>query len=167
MNAKKNHLHNESASSGIKLIQKNKKAFFEYEILDRYECGMILLGAEVKSIRENKVQFVDSFARIKNDVLTLHNMHIAPYKYHTVDALDPVRIRMLLLKKIELKKIRRLVEQKERTMIPLSLYLKHGLIKLELGVCRRKKLYDKKETLKQKTADRDSQREIKATMKEK
>lgn len=166
MNKKSTHHSSSHSPSGIKIIKKNKKAFFDYEILDRYECGIILLGAEVKSIREHAIQFVDSFARIKERTLVVHNMHISPYKFYTGEQIDAVRIRQLLIHNKELKKIKRQVEEKGNTLIPLTIYLKNGLVKMELGICRGKKLHDKKELLKQKTADREAQREIKAYMKE-
>ena len=160
----KNHTNTAAHNSSIKILQKNKRAYFEYEVLEKYECGIVLLGPEVKSIKAQQVQFTDSFARIKSHVLTLHNLHVSPYKFYTEEAIDPVRIKNLLLHKEELKKITRAVEVKGRTIIPLSLYLKKGLIKLELGVCRGKKLHDKKAVIKQRDIDRDAQREIKSAM---
>lgn len=165
MGKNKHHHKHTEAPAGIKIIQKNKKAFFEYEILERIECGIILLGPEVKSIKENKVQFADSHARIHNGRLLLHNMHVSPYKFYTQDELNPVRVRELLVHKKELEKLKKQLEEKGRSIVPLTLYLKQGMIKVEMGVGRGKKLHDKKETLKAKTAKREAEREIKAHFK--
>lgn len=155
-----------NSNASILIVQKNKKAFFEYEVLDKYECGIMLLGAEVKSIREKKVQFTDSFAKVHNTKVLLHNMHISPYKFHTHESIDPIRIRTLLLHKEEIKKIKKQIEEKGRTLIPLAVYLKNGLIKIELGIGRGKNIHDKKEHLKAKTAQREAEKEIKSYFKQ-
>lgn len=163
----KKHIQNhKDNNAGILIIQKNKKAYFEYEILDKYECGIMLLGAEVKSIREHKVQFTDSFAKVYERKVLLHNMHISPYKFHTHESIDPIRIRVLLLHKEEIKKLKRQIEEKGRTLIPLAIYLKKGLVKIELGLGLGKNIHDKKEDLKAKTAKREAEKEIKSYFKQ-
>ena len=135
---------------------KNKKAYFDYYIDEEYEAGIVLTGTEIKSIRKGSVSLKDTFARIKNNEVFLLNMFISPYKEASIYNVDERRTRKLLLNKSEIKRIKQDIEQKGLTLIPLKLYFKKDKIKLELGICRGKKNYDKRETIKQ----RDEKREI-------
>ena len=132
----------------------NKKARFEYEILDSFEAGISLLGTEVKSLRQSNANFLDSYAKIKNEEIFIVNLHISEYKYGNIQNHEPKRMRKLLLKKQEIRKLESKVLEKGLTLVPLSFYLKNGKIKLELGLCRGKKLYDKRETIKQRDIER-------------
>ena len=141
-------------SEGIKILIKNKKARHEFFIDDVYEAGIALVGSEVKSIRSAKANIKDAFVRIKDGEAYIYNMHISPYEKGSMFNQDPLRIRKLLLHKKEIVKLLSQVAQKGLTLVPLSVYLKKGRVKIEVGVARGKKLYDKRETIKQRDADR-------------
>lgn len=150
-----------SKSSGIKIIAKNKKAFFDYMVEERFEAGISLVGSEVKSIRAGHVSLGESYAKFPDDCNTelfLLNAHIAEYAWANRNNHDPLRPRRLLLHRRELVKLSQAVVRQGLTLIPLSMYFKNGKIKLELGLCRGKKNYDKRETLKARTAQRDVER---------
>lgn len=134
----------------------NRKARHDYFIEETYECGIVLVGTEIKSIRQGKCNLKDSYGIIKNNEVFLLNMFISPYKEASIYNVDETRTRKLLLKKKEIKKIKQDIEQKGLTLIPLKMYFKKDKIKVELGICRGKKNYDKRETIKQ----RDEKREI-------
>ena len=148
-------------SEGVKIIAQNKKARFDYFVEEKYECGIVLEGTEVKSVKEGSVSFQDSFAEIQNGELWMRNFHISEYKYSSVFNHDPDRVKKLLVHKEELKRLQRKVEEKGFTLIPLDFYLKNGRVKLTLGVCRGKKQYDKRATIKERDVNRDLQREFK------
>lgn len=137
-----------------KTLLVNKKARFEYEILDSFEAGISLVGTEVKSLRQSNANFLDSYAKIKNEEIFIVNLHISEYKYGNIQNHEPKRMRKILLKKQEIRKLESKVLEKGLTLVPLSFYLKNGKIKLELGLCRGKKLYDKRETIKQRDIER-------------
>ncbi len=137
-----------------KLLLVNKKARFNFFIEETLECGIELQGTEVKSLRENKFSFGDSYARIKDNQLWLMGFHISPYTYGNLNNHNPDRERRLLAHKDEIRKLRKKVEEKGFTLVPIQLYLKNGLIKVELGICKGKKLYDKRETIKQRDLER-------------
>lgn len=140
----------------------NKKAGFNYEILDIYTAGIELLGLEVKSIKTHNVSFEGSFVIIKNNELFLKNLHISPYQEkNTPDSYDPIRLRRLLLTKKEIIEIQKKLNQRGLTIVPISMYNKERNIKLEIGITRGKKQHDKRNTLK----DRDSKRDIARTLK--
>jgi SsrA-binding protein len=139
----------------------NREARHNYFIEDTYECGIVLVGTEIKSIRAGKCNLKDSYGIIKNNEVFLLNMFISPYKEASIYNVDERRTRKLLLNKSEIKRIKQDIEQKGLTLIPLKLYFKKDKIKLELGICRGKKNYDKRETIKQ----RDEKREIEKTRK--
>ncbi len=139
----------------------NRKAFHEYEIMDRYEAGIVLQGTEVKSLRQGKANFKDAFAHIKDDEAWIYNMHISPYSHGTVWNHDTTRPRKLLLHKQEIKRLKSQVEEKGLTLTPLQIYFKKGRAKIELGLARGKKLYDKRKDLAKKDAHRDTERELK------
>ncbi len=140
----------------------NKKATHDYHILERWEAGVVLKGSEVKSIREGKVSFTDSFVRVISGELFLHNLHIAPYACTSQGNLDPKRPRKLLLHHGEIKKLIGTLSQKGLTLIPLSIYFKKGKVKLGIGLAKGKHLYDKRQKLREISIER----EIKRTLKE-
>ncbi|UPA10980.1 SsrA-binding protein SmpB [Borrelia turicatae 91E135] len=143
------------------LLLENKKARFNYFIEDKINCGIILKGTEVKSIKLKKFSFNDSFASIKKDEVWLENLHIAKYKEGNIFNHEEIRRRKLLLTKKEIQKLKKFKEKEGYTLVPISIYLKNSLIKVELGVCKGKKLFDKREVLKQKSIKKDLNREIK------
>ncbi len=143
-----------------KNIALNRRARFDYEVEETFECGIALLGSEVKSIREGRVSFGDAFAEIKNQEVWLNNFHISEYAHASMFGHDPDRPKKLLLHHQEIKRMDRRVREKGLTLIPLSIYLKHGLVKLELGLCRGKKAYDKRADIKARDLDREIRREF-------
>lgn len=145
---------------GIKIIANNKKAYHDYFIDEVLEAGMVLLGTEVKSLRLGKANLKDAFCRIMGGELYVNNLHISPYEFGNRENHDPTRVRKLLVHRAELDKLTRKVEEKGLSLVPTKLYFKNGRVKLEIGVARGKKLHDKRETLKQKEADREMARAI-------
>lgn len=142
--------------------QKNRSAYYEYAIEDKYVAGMVLLGTEIKSIRGGKVSFNDSFCYFNKGGLYVKSLHIAQYSHGTSSNHDPLRERQLLLTKREIKKIDNKIREKGYTIVPLRLFISEkGLAKLEIGVGRGKKLYDKRESIKSRDADRDLKRQFK------
>jgi len=148
---------------GIKKIADNRKAFHEYFVLERFEAGIELAGTEVKSIRAGQVNLKDSFCTVKDGELFVRGMHISPYEHGNIFNKDPVRPRRLLMHKREILKLNARVMQDGVTLIPLSLYFKDSRVKVELGLCKGKKLYDKRIS----EADRQTRRDIDRIMKEK
>ena len=147
---------------GIKIIATNKKAYHDYFIDETFEAGIALTGTEVKSIRDGKVNLKESFCRIKNGEVFINNMNIAVYEFGNRENHDPTRMRKLLLHHVEIDKLIRLTEQKGLSMVPTKIYFKKNYVKLEIGVGQGKKLHDKRETLKQKEADREMAKAIKS-----
>ena len=145
-------------SNKIKIIANNRKANFQYLILSRYEAGLVLLGTEVKSLREGKVNLKDSYAKFKKDGLWLNNCHINEYKFGNLNNHEPLRERKLLLNKRELKKIKTQLQEKGLTLIPLKIYFKGSLVKIEMGIAKGKKLYDKRESIKKRETERKLKR---------
>ncbi|TVR59101.1 MAG: SsrA-binding protein SmpB [Spirochaetaceae bacterium] len=145
---------------GVKILSKNRKAFFNYAVLDKIECGISLQGTEVKSMKSNHFSFVDSYARIRDDELWLIGLHVNEYTHGNIYNHVPDRARRLLAHKEEIKRLRRQVDEKGFTLVPLSFYLKDGMIKLELGVCRGKQVHDKRTTIKNRDMKRDADREM-------
>lgn len=145
-------------SDNIKSLAKNRKATFEYFIEDKYEAGLVLVGTEVKSIRQGKLNIKDSYADIKNGEVFVHSMHISPYEKGNIFNVDPLRSRKLLLNKREIRKLVGYVTLKGYSLIPLSVYLKNGLVKVELAVAKGKKNYDKRNDIAKKDAERRIQR---------
>ncbi|AEL18223.1 ssrA-binding protein [Borreliella bissettiae DN127] len=143
------------------LILENKKAKFNYFIEEKISCGIVLKGTEVKSIKAKKLSFNNSFASIKKEELWLENLHVSKYKEGNIFNHDELRPRKLLIKKKELQRLKNFKEKEGYTLIPISFYLKKSLIKVEVGICKGKKLYDKREILKQKSIKKDLSREIK------
>ena len=143
---------------GIKIIANNKKAYHEYFVDEVYEAGLALQGTEVKSIRMGQVSIKEAYCRIRNGEVFVDNMNISLYEQGNRENHDPVRSRKLLLNRYEIDKLTKKVEEKGLALIPTRLYFKDSRAKLEIGVCRGKKLYDKRETLKRKQADREASR---------
>lgn len=149
-------------SEGKKIIAENRKARFDYFIDETYECGIELLGTEVKSVKNGSISFPDSFAEIINGEVFVKNFHITEYSYSSIFNHNPDRPKKLLLHKEEIKRIARRVEAKGYTLIPIDFYLKNGRVKMTLGVCRGKKQFDKRATIKDRDVQRDIQREFKS-----
>ena len=151
-------------SEGKKIIAENRKARFDYFIDETYECGIELLGTEVKSVKNGSISFPDSFAEIINGEIFVKNFHITEYSYSSIFNHNPDRPKKLLLHREEIKRIARRVESKGYTLIPIDFYLKNGRVKMTLGVCRGKKQFDKRATIKDRDVQRDIQREFKNGM---
>lgn len=147
---------------GTKQIAKNSKAFHDYFVEDRFEAGMVLAGTEVKSIRQGAVNLKDSFCQVKDGELWLHGLHISPYEKGNIFNKDPRRTRKLLMHRREILRLQSSVQRDGLTLVPLSLYFKDAKVKVELGLCKGKKLYDKRAT----AAERDSKRDIDRAMKD-
>ena len=152
----------EPKQTGKKEICANRKAFHEYFVLERYEAGIELAGTEVKSIRAGQVNLKDSFCTVKGGELFVRGMHISPYEHGNIFNKDPVRPRRLLMHKREIMKLNSRIMQDGVALVPLSLYFKDSRVKLELGLCKGKKLHDKRDS----EADRQSKRDIDRIMKE-
>ena len=148
---------------GIKKIADNRKAFHEYFVLERYEAGIELAGTEVKSIRAGQVNLKDAFCTVKDGELFIRSMHISPYEHGNIFNKDPLRPRRLLMHKREILKLHAKVMQDGVALVPLSLYFKDSRVKVEVGLCKGKKLHDKRDS----EADRQTKRDIDRIMKEK
>ena len=144
------------------MICKNKKAFFNYQIDETHEAGIVLTGTEVKSCRQGKANLKDGYARINNGEVFLHEVHISPYSHDGYSQHEPLRVRKLLLHKQEIKRVTGKIQERGYTFIPLHMYFRNGKVKLEMGLARGKRLYDKREQIKQ----RDLKREVAAALKE-
>ena len=144
-----------------KLVANNKKAYFDYFIEDTYEAGIALVGTEVKSIRMGKCSIKESYIQIENGEVFVYGMHISPYEKGNIFNKDPLRTRKLLLHKTEIAKLRSGVDQKGYTIVPLTVYLKEGLVKVSIGLAKGKKLYDKRETIAKKDMKREQEKEFK------
>ena len=146
----------------IKPIAKNPSARHNYDIIDTLEAGIVLYGTEIKSIRNGRVNLKDSYAAVSNGEVYIYSMHISPYENGNIFNKDPLRTRKLLLNKREINKLIGLLQQKGYTLVPISLYFKNSIVKVELGIGKGKKLYDKREDMKKK----DSEMYIKKHMKQ-
>jgi SsrA-binding protein len=142
----------------IRLVQKNRKAWFKYEILERLEAGLVLKGSEVKSIRAGQVSIHEAYARVKNGEGWVINMEVSAYRQAGPFNHEPKRPRKLLLKRSEIRKLIGRTREKGLTLVPLSLYFKNGYAKLELGLAKGKTLYDKRESIRRRESDRDLRR---------
>jgi SsrA-binding protein len=145
---------NPKTPDGIKIIAQNRKARYEYEILQRLEAGIVLMGSEVKALRGGRVNLGDSFAEIKGGEIWLVKLHIGPYDMANRMNHDPFRRRKLLLNRREIRKLLPKLEEGGKTLIPLKIYFKHGRVKVEIALARGKKLYDKRDDKAKKDADR-------------
>jgi len=145
----------------MEIVSTNKKARFNYEIIEKIEAGISLKGTEVKSIRNKNVSIGESYAQIKGNEVFLHNLHISPYEQGNRENHDPIRVRKLLLHKQEIKKLVSKIQLKGLSLVPLSIYLRKGKIKVELAVGRGKRLFDKRESIKKRTIEREIDRIVK------
>jgi SsrA-binding protein len=144
----------------IKIICQNKKARHDYEIVDTFEAGIVLRGTEVKSLRMGKANLKDSYARVKDGEVYLIGTHISPYPFANYNNHSPLRDRKLLLKKQEIRKLLGKINEKGLTLVPLRLYFRRGKVKVELALAKGKRLFDKRETLRRKTMEREAQRAL-------
>lgn len=151
-------------AEGIKIVATNKKARHDFFIGDTYEAGIELSGTEVKSIRAGKVNLRDSYAQVKDGEMFLHNVHISPYEQGNIFNKDPLRSRKLLLHKAEIAKLMGLTTIKGYSLVPLSFYLKNGRVKVQLGLARGKKLYDKRQDLREQAVRRDVEQSAKISI---
>lgn len=145
----------------IKIIANNKKAYFDYFILEKFEAGIELFGTEVKSIRMGHCSVKESFIKIDKGQMYVLNMHINPYERGNIFNKDPLRVRKLLMHKLEIRKLSSKLQEKGLTLVVLSVYLKSGLVKVEVGLAKGKKNYDKRESLAKKDQKREIENEIK------
>ncbi|WP_428768509.1 SsrA-binding protein SmpB [Treponema sp. HNW] len=147
-------------TAGVKMIAQNRKARFNYTITESLECGIELKGTEVKSVKAGNISFPDAFAEIIDGEVWLKQMHISEYFYSSVFNHEPDRPKKLLLHRDEIKRLNRKVEEKGVTLIPLDFYLKNGRVKVNLGLCRGKKQYDKRADIRERDVQRDMQRDF-------
>jgi SsrA-binding protein len=143
---------------GVKIISENRKARFHYHILEKFEGGLVLVGSEVKSLRDGKADLADSYAEVKNGELWLVNCHIAPYSGANQFNHEPMRPRKVLMHRREIDRLMGKVQEKGLTLVPLSLYFKGGRAKVDLGLGKGKKAFDKRETIKRRESDRELRR---------
>ena len=143
----------------IKVLSVNKKARFNYSIDETFECGIVLVGTEVKSIKEGRFSFADSYALVENDELWLIDFHVTPYIFGNRNNHDPLRRRKLLVHRKEVKRLKRVTDEKGLTLVPLKLYLKRGIVKCELGIAKGKKLFDKRDDIRKRDQKRELERE--------
>jgi SsrA-binding protein len=143
---------------GIKVLAENRKARFHYTIDENLECGIVLAGTEVKSVKTGQFSFADAYARIREAELWLIGFHITPYEHGNIFNHDADRERKLLVHRQEIKKLTRKVDEKGFTLVPLKVYLKHGRVKIDLGLCKGKKTYDKRENIKDRDLRRETER---------
>jgi len=146
----------------INVIARNKKATHDYFILEKYECGIVLTGTEIKAIRANKVSIQDAYCTIKNNELYIINMHIAKYDHGNIFNHKETRDRKLLAHKNEIRKMLGKITQEGLTIIPLTVYIKNGLAKVEIAICKGKKQYDKREDIKKEQVKRDIEKALKS-----
>jgi SsrA-binding protein len=147
-------------SGGDKILALNKKARFEYEVVETLECGIALSGTEVKSIKIGQFSFADSYAKVENAQLWLVSLHITPYIFGNIHNREPARTRKLLAHKQEIKRLKRKTDEKGLTLVPTKFYLKKGLVKVEIAVCRGKKQADKRQAIKARDVKRDVDRDF-------
>jgi SsrA-binding protein len=143
-----------------KVVARNRKARHEYEILETFEAGMALKGPEVKSLRDGRASFQDSYAMVERGEVWLHSLHISPYEQANRFNEDPLRVRKLLLNRHEIRRLVGKVEEKGLTLVPLEIYFLRGRAKVQLALARGKKLHDKREALKQRQLDREARRSV-------
>ena len=146
---------------GIKLIANNKKAYHDYFIEEQYEAGVALHGTEVKSLRQGRCSIKESFVRIENNEVVIYGMHISPYEKGNIFNRDPLRVKKLLLHRNEINKLQGKIAEKGYTLVPLKVYLKDSLIKVEIGLAQGKKLFDKRADIAKKDMRREAERDFK------
>jgi SsrA-binding protein len=145
---------------GIKTVAQNRKAYHDYFVEEKYECGVVLFGTEVKSIRQGKVNLKESWAQIRKGEVWVEGMHISPYEQGNIFNRDPLRPKKLLLHQKEIRKLDSLVMRQGYTLVPLEIYFRNGRVKLELGLCRGKQLHDKRDSMAKRDSDREIQRAL-------
>ncbi len=150
---------------GIKVIATNKKAYHDYFIEERFECGIALFGTEVKSMRQGKINLKESWAQVRKGEIWVEGMHISPFEQGNIFNKDPLRTRKLLMHKREIRKLDSLVMRQGYTLIPLEVYLKDGRMKVQLGLCKGKQTHDKRESMAKRDSDREIQRAMRASRK--
>ena len=150
---------------GIKVIATNKKAYYDYFIEERFECGIALFGTEVKSMRQGKINLKESWAQVRKGEIWVEGMHISPFEQGNIFNKDPLRTRKLLMHKREIRKLDSLVMRQGYTLIPLEVYLKDGRMKVQLGLCKGKQTHDKRESMAKRDSDREIQRAMRASRK--
>lgn len=148
-------------NEAMKLVANNKKAYHDYFIEEKYECGIALHGTEVKSLRMGKCSIKEAFIRIENGEVFVYGMHVSPYEKGNIFNKDPLRVKKLLLHKQEIHKLLGKIKEKGYTLVPLQVYFSNGRAKVEIGLARGKKLYDKREDIAKKDARRETEREFK------
>lgn len=148
--------------TGIKVIATNKKAFHEYFVEEKYECGIALFGTEVKSIRLGKINLKESWAQIRQGEIWVEGMHISPYEQGNIFNRDPLRPKKLLMHRQEIRKLDGLIMRQGYTLIPLEVYLKDGRMKVQLGLCKGKHLHDKRDSIAKRDSDREIQRALRS-----
>lgn len=149
------------SKESTKLIANNKKAYHDFFILDTYEAGIALHGTEVKSLRMGKCSIKESFIRIENGEVFIYGMHVSPYEKGNIFNKDPLRVKKLLLHKSEINKLLGKVKEKGMSVVPLKVYFKGSLVKVEIGLAKGKKLYDKRDDIAKKDQQREAQRDFK------
>ena len=147
--------------SAFKLIANNKKAYHEYFIEDKYEAGIALFGTEIKSLRQGKCSIKESYIQIQNNEVFIIGMHISPYEKGNIFNKDPLRTRKLLLHRAEIRKLTGRIAEKGYTIVPLQVYIKGSLVKVEIGLAKGKKLYDKRQDIAKKDMRREAERDFK------
>ena len=151
-------------SASEKDIVRNRNAFHEYHILDKYEAGAVLQGTEVKSIMDGRIQLKESYVSVRDGEIWLFNAHVSPYSHGNRENHEPLRTRKLLLHKREIERLEKEIMQKGMTLVVTRIYLKNGRIKFEVGVAKGKKLYDKREDLKTKTIEKETRSQLKENL---
>ena len=151
----------EKKDNGFKLVANNKKAYFDYFILDKWEAGIELFGTEVKSVRMGKVSIKEAYIKIDKNEVFIYNMHISPYEKGNIFNRDPIRVRKLLLHRSEINKLTGKTAEKGFAIVPLQVYFKNGLVKMEIGLAKGKKLYDKRQDIAKKDVRRENERDFK------
>ena len=147
------------APKGTKVVASNRRARHDYDILETFECGIVLTGSEVKSIRDGKIQLKDSFARVQDGEVWLHGVHVSPYAYaHGDSAHDPDRSRKLLLHRAEIDELTGRTQQESLTLVPLAVYFKEGRAKIELALAKGRRRYDKRQAIATRDAAREAER---------
>ncbi len=147
--------------TGVQIITQNKKAYHDYFVDEKYEAGIELFGTEVKSIRAGGINLKDSYCQVKDGELFAIGIHVSPYEHGNIFNREPLRDRRLLMHKREIMKLQGLMTQKGFTLVPLSVYFKNSRLKVELGLCRGKKLYDKRDSIARAESDREIERRMK------
>lgn len=150
---------------GIRTVAQNRKAYHDYFVEEKYECGIALFGTEVKSIRQGKVNLKESWAQIRKGEVWVEGMHISPYEQGNIFNRDPMRAKKLLLHRSEIRKLDGLVMRQGFTLIPLEMYLKDGKVKIQLGLCKGKQLHDKRDSMAKKDTEREIQRALRQRQK--